>query len=178
MANEKIIGITLNGTDYDYEDSETKTVADENAAAIGDLSELATEDKTSLVAAVNEVASAGGKDFYSTPKLVYAPSGGDLDVQNVGVTWEQMKEWLGVDDFSELPQNFTLWVQMSFGASQYSPSAGWDRPIRWNGTSWIDLDYDGMPRFTRIYSWGVGFERGTVTTKYIMLEMYPIKIIF
>ena len=59
MAQE-IIGIRLNGVDYDYEDESTKQIADDNTIAIGDLSDLETEDKTNLVSAINEALSSGG----------------------------------------------------------------------------------------------------------------------
>lgn len=56
MAN-KIIGINLNGIDYDYEDEETLTQTEENASKIGDLTDLETTEKTSIVGAINEIAT-------------------------------------------------------------------------------------------------------------------------
>lgn len=74
---EKIIGIKLNDVDYDYEDSETKEKAGENAESIGDLSELETEEKTSLVGAINELASGGGGvkkvNILNVPLFEYGP---------------------------------------------------------------------------------------------------------
>jgi hypothetical protein len=57
---QEIIGIRLNGVDYDYEDESTKAIADANAVSIGDLEELETEDKTNLVGAINEALNSGG----------------------------------------------------------------------------------------------------------------------
>lgn len=51
----KIIGINLNGIDYDYEDEETSNQAEENTSKIGDLADLETTAKTDLVSAINEV---------------------------------------------------------------------------------------------------------------------------
>ena len=52
---DKIIGINLNGVDYDYEDEETSSQAEENASKIGNLAGLETTAKTDLVSAINEV---------------------------------------------------------------------------------------------------------------------------
>lgn len=68
---EKIVGITLNGANYDYEDEETKELAGANAEAIGDLSELETEEKTSLVGAINELAAGG--DGVKTEQILNIP---------------------------------------------------------------------------------------------------------
>lgn len=73
MAN-KIIGITLNGTDYDYEDLKTSQTAETLSEGIGDLSDLETTEKSSLVGAINEIASSGGgvldKMFFGTKETV------------------------------------------------------------------------------------------------------------
>lgn len=70
----KIIGINLNGIDYDYEDEETSNQAEENTSKIGDLSDLETTEKASLVGAINEIASSGGgvldKMFFGTKETV------------------------------------------------------------------------------------------------------------
>lgn len=57
---DKIIGINLNGVDYDYTDEETSEVASNLAESIGDLSNLETEEKGSIVGAINEIASGAG----------------------------------------------------------------------------------------------------------------------
>lgn len=55
-----IKGIEVSGEIYDIEDETARTNASGNATSIGDLSELETTEKSSLVGAINEVASGGG----------------------------------------------------------------------------------------------------------------------
>ena len=57
MANPRIIGIKLNGLDYDYEDEPLTPIVEENTEAIGNLNLLETTVKTDLVSAINEVNS-------------------------------------------------------------------------------------------------------------------------
>ena len=57
MPNPRIIGIKLNGLDYDYEDEPLSLTVEENTEAIGNLNLLETTVKTDLVSAINEVNS-------------------------------------------------------------------------------------------------------------------------
>ena len=57
MGNPRIIGIKLNGLDYDYEDEPLTPIVEENTEAIGNLNLLETTVKTDLVSAINEVNS-------------------------------------------------------------------------------------------------------------------------
>lgn len=118
MANEKIIGITLNGTDYDYEDSETKTVANENAAAIGVLDDLDTDEKSDLVAAINEV-NESAQLIQKSPRLpggtwvaMSAPADDTID------EWNEKSSafWEYLDDLENGYYRVIIWQDV-FGES-------------------------------------------------------------
>lgn len=78
---DKIIGINLNGIDYDYEDEETSSQTEENTSKIGDLTDLETTAKTDLVSAINEVNSKSAEllfiDITDLMSLVSSSGWGD-----------------------------------------------------------------------------------------------------
>lgn len=53
-------GIEVSGQIYDNEDETARNTANENATSIGNLDDLETTEKTSLVDAINEVVQGGG----------------------------------------------------------------------------------------------------------------------
>lgn len=70
----EIKGIEVGGTVYGLNDENAREVAETNQTNIGTLDDLATEEKSNLVEAINEVASGGGgqldKMFFGNTKTV------------------------------------------------------------------------------------------------------------